>query len=85
VTETLHTSFAVSIDGCGVCVPDPDLAEGADLRDYEVDLSLLAPMTRRRTSQATRVAVSAATRACRDAGEGTDMAAVFVSAIGGGF
>ena len=72
----------MSIAGCGACVPDPDAAVHAGVRDHEIDLSLLAPMVRRRTSTATRVAISAATRACRDAGKGTDLPAIFVSAMG---
>jgi len=82
MSESTQGSFTLAIDGCGVCLLDQDLAVRAGVKDYGQDLSLLAPLVRRRTSQATRAAVSAATRACCDAGAGTDMAAVFVSAIG---
>ncbi len=82
MTESARPPLLLAIDGFGVCLPDQDLATRTGIRDCEMDLSLLAPLVRRRTSQATRVAVSAATRACREAGQGTDMAAVFVSAIG---
>lgn len=80
--DTRPTSFSVGIAGHGACIPDTAAAQALDIRDAELDLSLLPAMVRRRTSEATRIAISAATRACRDAGSTLDMPGVFVSAIG---
>jgi len=71
----------VAVLGRGLCLPQAG-AEAERFGDCSLDASLLPPLTRRRTSLATRMAVSAADRACRDAGGGRDMPAVFVSAIG---
>lgn len=82
MTEVHQTTFTLGIHGYGVCLPDTEAAQALSLDDADMELSLLPAMVRRRTSEATRVAISAATRACRSAGDDTDMSAVFVSAIG---
>jgi len=47
-----------------------------------LDPSVLPPLMRRRTSLATRMAITAADRACNDAGTGRDLPAIFVSTLG---
>ncbi len=77
----MSRAAVMSVLGRGLCLPQAG-PEAERFGDCSLDASLLPPLTRRRTSLATRMAVSAADRACRDAGDGRDMPAVFVSAIG---
>jgi len=76
------TSAPVAILGSGLCIPDEDVATALGFVDTGVDASVLAPMVRRRTSMATRVAISAASRACTAAGIGQKLPAIFVSSVG---
>ena len=76
------TSAPVAILGSGLCIPDADLAAELGFADAGVDASVLAPMVRRRTSMATRVAITAADRACTAAGTGQKLPAIFVSSVG---
>ncbi|MCU7814955.1 MAG: beta-ketoacyl synthase chain length factor [Candidatus Thiodiazotropha sp. (ex Rostrolucina anterorostrata)] len=72
----------ISILGAGLCIPDQSLAESLGFTGCALNPVILPPLMRRRTSQATRMAVTAAGRACDDAAVDTDMPAIFVSAVG---
>mgnify|MGYP001816463794 FL=1 len=80
MTDALSANAAIGVLGAGVCIPDEALASELQLDDCELDVAILPPMVRRRTSLATRIAVSAASRAC--AGGDLQMPAIFVSAAG---
>ena len=84
MTDAATLSAPVAILGSGLCIPDEDVATELGFADAGVDASILAPMIRRRTSMATRVAITAASRACTAAGVGVGqkLPAIFVSAVG---
>jgi len=82
MTDTAAQSAPVAILGSGLCIPDEDVATGLGFADARVDASILAPMVRRRTSIATRVAITAAGRACAAAGNDHQLPAIFVSSVG---
>ena len=75
-------SAPVTILGSGLCIPDEDIAGELGFADTGIDAAVLAPMVRRRTSTATRVAITAADRACTAAGIGHKLPAIFVSCVG---
>jgi hypothetical protein len=72
----------MSIWGFGLCIPDQTLAESMGFTDCALNTAVLPPLMRRRTSLATRMAVTAAGRACDKAAVDPDMPAIFVSAVG---
>jgi len=72
----------ISIQGTGICIPDEAVAERLGFDECGLAPTVLPPLIRRRTSLATRMAVTAADRACGDAGADRDMPAIFVSAVG---
>ena len=76
MTDALSANAAMGVLGAGVCVPDEALASELQLDDCELDVSILPPMVRRRTSLVTRIAVSAASRACAVAGADLQMPAM---------
>ena len=80
--DVAPTNMAMGILGAGVCIPDAGLASELQLDDCALDIAILPPMVRRRTSLATRIAVSAASRACAVAGGDLQIPAIFVSAAG---
>jgi len=82
MTDTAAQSAPVAILGSGLCIPDEDVATGLGFADAGIDTSILAPMVRRRTSIATRVAITAAGRACAAAGNDHQLPAIFVSSVG---
>jgi hypothetical protein len=82
MTDAATLSAPVAILGSGLCIPDEDVADELGFADAGVDASVLAPMVRRRTSMATRVAITAASRACTAAGIGQKLPAIFVSSVG---
>jgi len=82
MTDAATPSAPVAILGSGLCIPDEDVATELGFADAGVDASVLAPMVRRRTSMATRVAITAAGRACTAAGIGQKLPAIFVSSVG---
>jgi hypothetical protein len=82
MTNAATTSAPVAILGSGLCIPDVDVADELGFADVGIDASVLAPMVRRRTSMATRVAITAANRACTAAGSGQKLPAIFVSSVG---
>ena len=79
--ETISTA-PVAILGSGVCLPDEDVATGLGFADAGIDASVLPFMVRRRTSTATRIAITAAGRACTAAGTGNTLPAIFTSCVG---
>ena len=64
MTDATTLSTAVAILGSGLCIPDEHVASALGFTDTGMDASILSPMVRRRTSNATRVAITAAGRAC---------------------
>jgi hypothetical protein len=82
MTDAATLSAHVAILGSGVCIPDEDVADKLGFADAGLDASILAPMVRRRTSTATRVAITAAGRACAAAGNDHKLPAIFVSSVG---
>ena len=82
MTDAATQSAPVAILGSGLCIPDEDVATGFGFTDTGLDASILAPMVRRRTSNATRVAITAAGRACAAAGNDHQLPAIFVSSVG---
>jgi len=82
MTDETTRPAPVAILGSGLCIPDEDVASELGFTAAEIDTSALAPMVRRRTSMATRVAITAAGRACRAAGIGNKLPAIFVSCVG---
>jgi len=70
----------MSVLSWGLCLPQrtDDQAPGFD--DCGLNPAILPPLVRRRTSLATRMAVTAADRACT--GMSRDLPAIFVSAVG---
>ena len=82
MTDAAALSTPVAILGSGLCIPDEDVARALGFADAGVDTSILSPMLRRRTSNATRVAITAAGRAVAAAGCNPGLPAIFVSAVG---
>ena len=82
----MDNSYAVnqgmSILGYGVCIEDNDYATSLGYSDSSIDASILPPMIRRRTSLATKMAVSALDKACTQAGVTTEHPVIFVSCAG---
>jgi hypothetical protein len=72
----------ISILGSGLCIPDTAIAAALGFADCDLDPAILPPLIRRRTSLATRMAVTAAERACKAARVEPDLPAIFVSAVG---
>ena len=82
MTDAATLSAPMAILGSGLCIPDEDVAGTLGFADAGVDASILSPLLRRRTSNATRVAISAAGRACAAAGGNHTLPAIFVSSVG---
>ena len=81
---------AIAILGSGLCIPDPQIADQLGLsetgQETGIDVGILSAMVRRRTSTATRVAITAASRACGCTGTASasnaQAPAIFVSSVG---
>lgn len=74
---------SVAILGTGLCCPNAELLAPWGLQNNPIDRDVLPVAIRRRSSLATRIAVTAASHACRDAGvDPTELPSVFAS-IGG--
>lgn len=82
MTDNATLSAPVAILGSGLCIPDEDVAGTLGFANAAVDASILSPMLRRRTSNVTRVAITAAGRACAAAGGNHKLPAIFVSSVG---
>ena len=82
MTDPDMDSATAAILGSGLCIPDEDIATGLGFSDTGLDASVLPAMVRRRTSIATRVAITAAERACAAAGVDRQLPAIFVSSVG---
>jgi hypothetical protein len=82
MTDGNMPTAPVAIRGSGLCIPNETLASTLDFTAAGLDASILPAMVRRRTSIATRVAITAATRACAAAGADRSLPAIFVSSIG---
>ena len=82
MNDAATLSAPLAILGSGLCIPDESIAAGLGFADASIDATILAPMVRRRTSNATRVAITAAGRACAAAGNNHQLPAIFVSSVG---
>ncbi|MEA3412389.1 MAG: beta-ketoacyl synthase chain length factor [Pseudomonadota bacterium] len=82
MTESVAPSVPVAALGDGVCIQDEDVAAELGFADAGLDASILPPMVRRRTSIATRAAITAAERACAAARTHRKLPAIFVSSAG---
>ena len=82
MNEPVFNPSLMAILGTGLCIKDNGIAAQQGFHDCALDVSLLPAMVRRRTSLATRVAISAATRACANADSSQQLPAVFVSLSG---
>lgn len=72
----------LSVLGLGSCFPDEKDAHELELTDAGIDASILPPMIRRRTSLATKMAVTALDRACINADVERDLPTIFSSSVG---
>jgi len=72
----------MSVLGTGWCFEEQDVAAAQGFEACEINPSILAPMLRRRTSTATKMAITALDQACKEAGMGTDLPVIFTSSIG---
>ncbi len=71
------------VESTAVCCPDSTILEKFGIDGLEIDRSLLPAALKRRTSLTTRMAITAADAACRNADQsGENLAAVFAS-VGG--
>ncbi|MEE9421709.1 MAG: beta-ketoacyl synthase chain length factor [Gammaproteobacteria bacterium] len=82
MSDAIFNQAPMSILGTGLCIKNNETANSLGFKDCALDASLLPAMVRRRTSEATRIAVSAATRACSNAATDHELPAVFVSLSG---
>ena len=57
----------MSLLGFGACVPDPSFRSGLPFPAFDINRDAIPPLLRRRTSQATQIAFSAAATACTHA------------------
>lgn len=74
---------SIAILGTGLCCPDEELLAPWGFKNNPIDRDVLPAAIRRRSSLATRIAVTAASYACRDAGvDPMELTSVFAS-IGG--
>jgi len=73
---------SMEIVGQGLCIPDEETAARLGFSNVELNVSTLPPMMRRRTSLATRTAISALEQACSNAGVEKNLPAIFVSSVG---
>ena len=72
----------MSVLGKGICIENQAYADSLGFSDCGIDASILPPMIRRRTSTATKMAVTALEKACLDAEVKTDLPVIFVSTAG---
>ena len=73
----------IAILGSGLCIPDESVAEQLGFTGVALDGSTpLKPMDWRRASVATRVATTAATRACQAASVAPTLPTIFSSSVG---
>ncbi len=76
-------SSDMHIIGTGIACADPEFLPRFGITDTGIATDLLPPMLRRRTSQATRISIAAAARACEAANiSPKDIPSVFVSIAG---
>ncbi len=82
MNEIIFNPTPMAILATGLCIPDNKTADSLGFHDCALDASRIPALVRRRTSKATRTAISAATRACSNAGIHHGLPAVFVSVTG---
>ncbi|MEE9342040.1 MAG: beta-ketoacyl synthase chain length factor [Gammaproteobacteria bacterium] len=82
MSDSVFNPDTMAILGTGLCIKNNELATALNFNDCALDVSQLPAMVRRRTSIATRVAISAAIRACCNANMRHNIPAVFVSLSG---
>ncbi len=73
----------IYIKASAICTPNLELLSPFELEGYIIDKSLIPAIMRRRTALSTRMAITAATKACQQAQtDPSELASVFVS-LGG--
>lgn len=73
----------IYIKASAICTPDLELLQLFELEGYTIDKSLIPAIMRRRTALSTRMAITAATKACQQVQtDRSQLASVFVS-LGG--
>ncbi len=73
----------MSLLGFGACAPDPEFRARLPFPAFDIDRDTIPPSLRRRTSQATQMAFSAATVACKQAQRSSaTLPSVFASVAG---
>ena len=73
----------MSLLGFGACVPDPSFRSGLPFPAFDINRDAIPPLLRRRTSQATQIAFSAAATACTHARRSpTALPSIFASVAG---
>lgn len=73
----------MSLLGFGACAPDSEFGAGLPFPAFDIDRDTIPPMLRRRTSQATQMAFSAAAVACKQAQRSPEtLPSVFASVAG---
>ena len=73
----------MSLLGFGACAPDPEFRARLPFPVFDIDRDTIPPPLRRRTSQATQMAFSAATVACKQAQRSpATLPSVFASVVG---
>ena len=73
----------ISLLGFGVCAPDPDFRASLSFSASDIARDTIPPLLRRRSSQATQMAFTAATLACTNAGRSAaTLPAIFASVAG---
>lgn len=73
----------MSLLGFGACVPDPSFRAGLPFPAFDINRDAIPPLLRRRTSQATQIAFSAATVACSQAcRRPAALPSIFASVVG---
>ncbi|HIG65810.1 MAG TPA: hypothetical protein EYQ43_09740 [Methyloprofundus sp.] len=71
------------IKSAAVCCPDSELLQSFDLQGSDIEKSLIPAGMRRRTSLTTRMAITAATHACAQAGSDAQYLASVFASLGG--
>lgn len=82
IRESKAREEGMSVVGMALCIQDDSVAQAMRHQDCEIESGLIAPVLRRRTSIATKMAITALDRACEEAGVDKDMPVIFSSSIG---
>ncbi|MEQ1635550.1 MAG: beta-ketoacyl synthase chain length factor [Methylococcales bacterium] len=79
----MHESARIYIKSAVMCCPEPELLASFNMPCLNVDNNLIPAAIRRRTSMTTRMAITAATKACQQAGVNTALLPSVFASLGG--